>query len=70
MLLKIITNMLKKVLFIDDKNRQQVHNIGCVGLKLTFCAMLLSWFWPERASIENMSRLPSFVKKTVERMFS
>ena len=42
MLLKIITNMLKKVLFIDDKNRQQVHNIGCVGLKLTFCAMLLS----------------------------
>ena len=36
MLLKIITNMLKKVLFIEDKNRQQVHNIGCVGLKLTY----------------------------------
>ena len=26
MLLKIITNTLKKVLFIDDKNMQQVHN--------------------------------------------
>ena len=29
MLLKIITNMLKKVSFIDDKNMQQVHNICC-----------------------------------------
>ena len=26
MLLKIITNTLKKVLFIDDKNMQRVHN--------------------------------------------
>ena len=33
MLLKIITNTLKKVLFIDDKNRQQVHNICCSGIK-------------------------------------
>ena len=31
MLLKIITNTLKKVLFIDDKNSQQVHNICCSG---------------------------------------
>ena len=33
MLLKIITNTLKKVLFIDDKNMQQVHNIYCSGIK-------------------------------------
>ena len=33
MLLKIIANTLKKVLFIDDKNMQQVHNIYCSGIK-------------------------------------
>ena len=33
MLLKIITNTLKKVLFIDDKNMQDVHNICCSGIK-------------------------------------
>ena len=26
-------NTLKKVLFIDDKNMQQVHNIYCSGIK-------------------------------------
>ena len=36
MLLKIITNTLKKVLFIDDKNMQQVHNIYCRGIKTDF----------------------------------
>ena len=34
MLLKIITNKLKRVLFIDDKNMQQVHNIYCSGIKI------------------------------------
>ena len=34
MLLKIITNTLKKVLFIDDKNMQKVHNICCSGIKI------------------------------------
>ena len=33
MLLKIITNTLKKVLFIDDKNMREVHNICCSGIK-------------------------------------
>ena len=33
MLLKIIANTLKKVLFIDDKNMQQVDNIYCSGIK-------------------------------------
>ena len=33
MLLKIIANTLKKVLFIDDKNMQQVHNIYYGGIK-------------------------------------
>ena len=44
MLLKIITNTLKKVLFIDDKNMQQVRNtvFAAVGLKLTCGAILLS----------------------------
>ena len=46
----------------------KIHNMSiifaAVGLKLTR-AILLSWFWPER-----MTRLPSFVKKNVERMFS
>ena len=36
MLLKIITSTLKKVLFIDDKNMQQVHNIYCSGIKTDF----------------------------------
>ena len=36
MLLKIITNRLKKVLFTDDKNMQQVHNICCSGIKTDF----------------------------------
>ena len=34
MLQKIITNALKKVLFIDDKNMQKVHNICCSGIKI------------------------------------
>ena len=33
MLLKMITNTLKKVLFSDDKNMQQGHNIYCSGIK-------------------------------------
>ena len=33
MLLKIIAKTLKKVLFIDDKNMQQVDNIYCSGIK-------------------------------------
>ena len=33
MLLKIIAKTLKNVLFIDDKNMQQVHNIYCSGIK-------------------------------------
>ena len=33
MLLKIIANTLKKVLFIDDKNMRQVDNIYCSGIK-------------------------------------
>ena len=38
------TNTLKKVLFIDDKNMQQVHNnlFAAVGLTLTCSATLLS----------------------------
>ena len=32
MLLEIITSTLKKVLFIDDKSMQQVHNIWCSGI--------------------------------------
>ena len=46
MLLKIITNTLKKVLFIDDKNMQQVHTICCSGIKIdlqcNFIAMILT----------------------------
>ena len=34
MLQKIKTNALKKVLFIDDKNMQKVHNICCSGIKV------------------------------------
>ena len=34
MLLKVISNTLKKVLFIDDKNTQQVHNIWCGWIKI------------------------------------
>ena len=33
MLLKIITNTLKKVLFTDDKNTQYVPNICCSWIK-------------------------------------
>ena len=52
MLLKIIINTLKRVLFSDDKSTHEVHNICCaVGLKLTCGAILLQWFWPERASV-------------------
>ena len=36
MLLKIITNTLKKVLFSDDKNTQHVHNICCSWIKTDF----------------------------------
>ena len=36
MLLKIISNALKKVLFSDDKNMQQVHDICCSGIKIDF----------------------------------
>ena len=31
-----VANTLKKVLFIDDKNMQQVHNICCSGIKTDF----------------------------------
>ena len=34
MLLKIITNTLKKVLLSDDKNMQQVHIICCSGIEI------------------------------------
>ena len=62
MLLKIITKKvlfiaywILKVLFIDDKNMQQVRNtvFAEVGLKLTCGAILLSWFWPERVFIDK-----------------
>ena len=46
MLLKIITNTLKKALFIDDKNMQQVHNIWCSEIKFdlwcNFIVMILT----------------------------
>ena len=67
MLLKIITNTLKKVLFSDDKNTQHVHKICCsVGLKLTCGAILLSWFWPERAFIRkrHVDKVLSVSRKT------
>ena len=34
LLLKIITNTLKKVLFSNDKNTQHVHNICCSWIKI------------------------------------
>ena len=42
MLLKIITNTLKKVLFIDDKICNRSIIFAAVGLKLTCTAILLS----------------------------
>ena len=46
LLLKIITNTLKKVLFSDDKNTQHVHNICCswinTDLRCNFIVMILT----------------------------
>ena len=46
MVLKIITKTLKKVLFSDDKNMQQVHNICCSWIKTdlwcNFIVMILT----------------------------
>ena len=46
MLLKVITNTLKKVLFSDDKNTQHVHNICCswikIDLRCNFIVMILT----------------------------
>ena len=49
MLLKIITNTLEKVLFSDDKNTQQVHNICCSRIKIDLrCNFIVM-----RASIDD-----------------
>ena len=46
MLLKIITNTLKKVLLSDDKNTQQAHHICCSGIEIdlpcNFIVMILT----------------------------
>ena len=46
MLLKVITNTLKKVLFSDDKNTQHVHNICCswikIDLRCSFIVIILT----------------------------
>ena len=57
MLLKIITNTLKKVLF--NLVMTKIHNrsiiAAAVGLRMTCGAILLSWFWPERTSTDDLS---------------
>ena len=46
MMLKIITNTPEKVLFTDDKNTQQVHNICCnrikIDLRSNYIVMILT----------------------------
>ena len=46
MLLKIITNTMKKVLFSDDKNTQHVHKICCSWIEIDsrckFIVMILT----------------------------
>ena len=62
MLLKIITNTLKKVLFIDDKNMQQVHNICCSGIKIVlesnFIVMILTRTGLHRKESSFLAEVP------------
>ena len=47
MLLKIITNMLKKVLLSDEKNTQQAHHICCSGIEIDLrCNFIVDQNWP------------------------
>ena len=54
MLLKVITNTLKKVLFSDDKNTQHVHNICCswikIDLRCSFIVIILTRTGPSYMS--------------------
>ena len=51
MLLKIINSTLKTYCLAMTKIRNMSIIFAAVGLKLTCGAILLSWFWPERAFI-------------------
>ena len=53
MLLKIITNMLKNYCLVMTKIHNRSIILAAVGVKLTCGAVLLSWFWPEQASIKH-----------------